>query len=74
MAGFPGIGHVAVTVSDLDRSRAFYDPLFGSEPVLDEDAGGFYHVVYAVGGGGLFGLQVILAERVTLFNDRGTPP
>ena len=57
MAGFPGISHVAVTVSDLDKSRAFYGRLFGSDPVLDEDAGGFYHVVYAVGGGGLFGLH-----------------
>jgi glyoxylase I family protein len=57
MAGFPGISHVAVTVSDLDRSRVFYGSLFGSDPVLDEDAGGFYHVVYAVGSGGLFGLH-----------------
>jgi catechol 2,3-dioxygenase-like lactoylglutathione lyase family enzyme len=57
MAGYPGIGHVAVTVSDLDRSREFYGRLFGSEPVLDEDTGSFYHVVYAVGGGGLFGVH-----------------
>ena len=57
MAGFPGIGHVAVTVSDLDRSRDWYKELFGSEPVLDEDAGGFYHVVFALDGGALFGLH-----------------
>ena len=57
MAGFPGITHVALTVSDLDRSRAFYGRLFGSDPVLDEDAGSFYHVVYALADGTLFGLH-----------------
>jgi glyoxylase I family protein len=57
MAGFPGIGHVAVTVSDLDRSRDWYKKLFGSDPVLDEDAGSFYHVVFALDGGALFGLH-----------------
>lgn len=57
MAEFPGIGHVAVTVTDLDRSREWYSKLFGSSPVLDEDTGSFYHVVFALGGGALFGLH-----------------
>ena len=57
MAGFPGLGHVAVTVSDLDRSRDWYRQLFGSEPVLDEDASGFYHVVFALDGGSAFSLH-----------------
>jgi glyoxylase I family protein len=57
MAGFPGVAHVAVTVTDLDRSRAFYGRLFGSDPVLDEDTGTFYHVVYAMDDGTLFGLH-----------------
>ncbi|MDQ3645920.1 MAG: VOC family protein [Actinomycetota bacterium] len=57
MAAFPGISHVAVTVSDLERSREFYGRLFGSDPVLDEDTGSFYHVVYALEGGTLFGLH-----------------
>ena len=57
MAGFPGITHVALTVTDLDRSRAFYGRLFGSDPVLDEDAGSFYHVVFALEDGTLFGLH-----------------
>ena len=49
MAGFPGIAHVAVTVTDLERSTRWYSELLGSEPVLDEDeeAGGFHHTVYA---------------------------
>ena len=57
MAEFPGLHHAAVTVSDLDRSREFYGRLFGSDPVLDEDTGSFYHVVYALGNGSLFGLH-----------------
>ena len=57
MAGFPTLGHVAVTVSDLERSREFYGRLLGSEPVLDEDTGTFYHVVYALEGGTLFGIH-----------------
>ena len=57
MAEFPGLGHVAVTVTDLDRSRDWYSKLFGSQPVLDEDAGSFYHVVWALGSGGLFGIH-----------------
>ncbi|MEA2433524.1 MAG: glyoxylase family protein [Actinomycetota bacterium] len=57
MAGFPALHHAAITVSDLDRSREFYGRLFDSEPVLDEDAGSFYHVVYAMENGTLFGLH-----------------
>lgn len=57
MAGFPGLGHVAVTVTDIDRSRDWYSKLFDSSPALDEDTGDFYHVVFALGGGSLFGLH-----------------
>jgi glyoxylase I family protein len=46
----PAITHVAVTVSDLERSEAWYTRLLGAEPVLDEDTGPFRHIVYAVGG------------------------
>ena len=57
MSDFPALGHVAVTVTDIDRSREWYSKLFGSSPVLDEDTGTFYHVVYALGGGTLFGIH-----------------
>jgi len=50
MPAFPAISHVAVTVSDLSRSRAWYQRLFDSDPVLDEDTGPFHHVVWMVGG------------------------
>ena len=50
MPEFPAITHVALTVSDLDRSRPWYQRLFGSDPVIDEDTGPFHHVVWLVGG------------------------
>ncbi len=53
---FPAITHVAVTVSDLEASEAWYTRLLGVEPVLDEDTGPFRHIVYALGGT-LFGLH-----------------
>lgn len=50
MPDFPSLAHVAVTVSDLGRSRPWYQQLFGSAPVLDEDTGPFHHVVWLLGG------------------------
>jgi len=47
---FPAITHVALTVTDLGRSRPWYEKLFGSKPVLDEDTGTFHHVVWLLGG------------------------
>jgi glyoxylase I family protein len=55
---FPSIAHVAVTVTDLAASAAWYERLLGVQPVLDEDAGGFWHTVYPLADGGLFGLHV----------------
>ncbi len=51
MSDFPGIGHVALTVSDLAVSRPWYQRLMGCDPVLDEPCdGGFHHAVFLVGG------------------------
>ena len=59
MPEFPPIAHVAVTVTDLERSTRWYSELLAAEPVLDEDeqTGGFHHTVFALGGGQLFGLH-----------------
>lgn len=56
---FPALTHVAVTVSDLAASTAWYSRLFDADPVLDEDdeSGSFHHVVFALDGGTLFGLH-----------------
>jgi catechol 2,3-dioxygenase-like lactoylglutathione lyase family enzyme len=50
MSTFPALTHVALTVSDLPTSVAWYRRLIGAEPVLDEDTGPFHHVVFAIGG------------------------
>jgi glyoxylase I family protein len=54
---FPGVTHVALTVSDLERSRPFYEGLIGSPPVIDEDTGLFHHVVWLLGGQTLVGIH-----------------
>ncbi len=56
MSDFPPLAHVAVTVTDLGRSRPWYNQLFGADPVLDEDTGPFHHVVWLLGGT-LFGIH-----------------
>ena len=56
MPEFPGLTHVAVTVTDLDRSIPWYAALFDAAPVLDEDTGPFRHIVYAIGNT-MFGLH-----------------
>lgn len=51
MSDFPGLGHVAVTVTDLSVSRPWYQRLIDAEPVLDEATdGGFHHTVFSIGG------------------------
>jgi glyoxylase I family protein len=54
---FPGVTHVALTVSDVERSRPWYQSLIGSPPVIDEDTGAFHHVVWLLGGQTLVGIH-----------------
>ena len=54
---FPGVTHVALTVTDLDRSRPWYQSLIGSPPVIDEDTGPFHHVVWLLGSQTLVGIH-----------------
>jgi glyoxylase I family protein len=44
------ITHVALTVSDLETSVAWYRKLVDAEPALDENTGPFHHTVFALGG------------------------
>jgi len=55
-ATMPAITHVAVTVTDLAASEAWYTKVLGVTPVLDEDTGPFRHIVYQIGNT-LFGLH-----------------
>ena len=57
MSAFPGLSHVAITISDPSVSVPWYTRLIGAEPVLDEDTGPFRHIVYAIGDS-LLGLHV----------------
>jgi catechol-2,3-dioxygenase len=74
MPDFPALTHVAVTVSDLERSTQWYTALFGSDPVLDEDeeSGTFHHTVYALGDGHLFGLHTHTEPGGGTFDERQT--
>src|SRR5258705_10545039 len=70
MAEFPTITHVALTVSDLNRSVPWYQALFGTDPVIDEDTGPFRHVVWLLGGSTLVGLHQFPDPVKEPFNER----
>jgi catechol-2,3-dioxygenase len=71
MPEFPTIAHVALTVNDLDNSVPWYERLFDSKPVLDEDTGPFRHVVWLLGGGTLVGLhQFDTLDDQSAFSER----
>ena len=72
---FPGLQHVAITVSDLERSTRWYAALLDAQPVLDEDeeSGTFHHTVFVLDGGQLFGLHTHLgAESGDAADERRT--
>jgi glyoxylase I family protein len=65
MTEFPAtVHHVALTVTDLAASRAWYRRLLGTDPILDEDVPsladhhqGFHHSIFALAGGFLLSLH-----------------
>ncbi len=57
MPKFPAMAHVALTVSDLDRSRRWYQRLFGSDPVLDRGWLCPFHQVVWSGSGALVAIN-----------------
>lgn len=66
----PSITHVAVTVTDLAASEAWYTKVLGVKPVLDEDTGPFRHIVYQLGNTafGLHGFPDLASKEP--FNER----
>jgi glyoxylase I family protein len=58
MTDFPPLTHVALTVRDLAVSAPWYERLFGSSPVIDEDTDpDLHHTVFLVGDSTLVGLH-----------------
>ena len=70
----PGYAHVRITVTDIARSKAFYDELFGwpvavdasdrvHEPGITSSQADFYGgTVYQTPSGALFGLRPVAPE------------
>ncbi len=56
MPSFPPIGHVALTVSDLDASTTWYNHVFEAEPALEMTLDTFERRIYALPGGQLLGI------------------
>ena len=76
-----GYAHVRLTVTDLDRSRAFYDAVFGLPVAFEVPEGAdqatqqalaflFGGIIYAVPGGLLLGLRPVAAEGDRFDEDR----
>ena len=76
-----GYGHVRLTVTDIARSRAFYDRVFGfpvafevpvdaDEATRDSLAFLYGGLVYAVPGGGLLGLRPVAPDGDRFDEDR----
>ncbi|MCW2608630.1 MAG: hypothetical protein JWO60_3323 [Frankiales bacterium] len=77
-----GYSHVRVTVTDIDRSRAFYEEVFGFDvayeaPPADadqatKDALGFLFggVIYSFGAGNLLGLRPVAPGGDAFSEDR----
>ncbi len=71
MTGSLAIGHVTLTVSDLDRSVLWYERLFDTKVVVAEDPGPFRRAVLLVGGQTLVGFHEFPDPADTLpFNER----
>jgi catechol 2,3-dioxygenase-like lactoylglutathione lyase family enzyme len=65
MTAFPAaVHHVALTVTDLEVSRTWYQRLLGADPVIDEDVPdltghhkGFHHTIFALSSGVILALH-----------------
>jgi glyoxylase I family protein len=76
-----GYGHTRLTVTDIGRSRAFYDAVFafpvayevpaGADDATQEALGFLYGgVIYVVPGGGLLGLRPVAEAGERFDEDR----
>jgi catechol 2,3-dioxygenase-like lactoylglutathione lyase family enzyme len=76
---FPAaIHHVALTVTDLEASRAWYRRLLDADPVIDEDVpalpghhDGFHHTIFQLTGGTILALHAHAGtDRSHRFDER----
>ena len=76
-----GYGHVRLTVTDVARSRAFYERVFGFPVAYEVPEGAddatraslsflFGGVIYALPGGGLLGLRPVASQDDRFDEDR----
>ena len=76
-----GYAHVRITVTDIARSRKFYDDVFGFPVAFEVPEGAddatraslaflYGGVIYAVPGGGLLGLRPVAPEGDRFDEDR----
>lgn len=70
MSEFAAIALVALTVTNLEQRVPWHTGLFGSDPVLDEDAGPFRRVAWRIGGTVLDVTQVPDLHSTEPFNER----
>lgn len=78
----PGYAHLRLTVTDIARSKAFYDEIFGwptvvdnsanvAEPGVSESAEQYYGgVIYQTPSGALFGLRPVAPEGQRFDSER----
>jgi len=78
MTAFPAaLHHVALTVTDLESSRAWYRRLLDADPVVDEDVAavpghhkGFHHTIFVLPGGVVLALHAHrAADRADRFDE-----
>ncbi len=71
MPEFPTIAHVALTVSDLNHSVLWYERLFDTKLVVDQEPGPFRRAVWLVEGQTLVGFHQFPDPADALpFNER----
>ncbi|MBD8539926.1 VOC family protein [Frigoribacterium sp. CFBP 8751] len=68
MPELSGYAHVAITVSDLDTSLAFYEKLLGSGPVGRIELDGLDRRIFSVGNGQIFGVTAYTGGSSAAFD------
>jgi glyoxylase I family protein len=70
MPDFTGVSHVALTVTDLERSKAWYEDLFGIQTIFEGDEDGIKYCVNIHPGSSLI---IGLRQHAAGSGDQFTP-